>query len=741
MLIAPDDRGIGSVESPYWMPEGQRFLGPSLVRSSPARSVNKIKGKMLKLLSIEKTPDSRVYALLFISTILLAGAIVPLFVYADANELILCLALLLGLVALMFTISVAAYFRGREANRIYVRQQIGIAVREALSTSERLEASLFEELETGVKRIRNEQKRLISALEQRLLDEVTSSLSELPSGGRQADADGTLADFIDSVRESMLHQVFKLALEAGSCAGLFTRDDLHILSRRFDEYDCLSVHWLLSEYKAFDVLRLTPRRRLSTALRSLGYLSKSLEVLGSVAALTGTERDRLVLEARRSELNVFNGDYRSPLTGKSESMRSIPGSVLHVVAKALPTVQSGYTLRTHYTAIAQVETGLAVAVVSQVGEAPSIHEAEVSNIDGVDYHRLPGQPKNQLPWEQWLDTNIAALVSVVREVRPSVIHAHSDFFNAISAQAVGDYFGIPVVYESRGFWEESWLSRTARSFNLDWRALEMRWGLPEAYTLRKAREDQARATADKVFTLARVMKSRICDEGVSSEDVALVPNAVRSVDFPVLSRDGALAHSYGIPEECVTIGYVSSIVEYEGIDTLLEAFRNITAVVSQPIRLLIVGDGPSLPALREQATKAGIEEVIFTGRVAHSDVLRFYSLIDIFVVPRRPVAVCHLVTPLKPFEAFSTGRAVVMSDVQALREIAEDSGAVELFSAGDAESLAEVLMQLVTDSGHRAALASRGAAWVRNERTWQKNAEEYLRIYGQLGALIGVETS
>jgi hypothetical protein len=61
-------------------------------------------------------------------------------------------------------------------------------------------------------------------------------------------------------------------------------------------------------------------------------------------------------------------------------------------------------------------------------------------------------------------------------------------------------------------------------------------------------------------------------------------------------------------------------------------------------------------------------------------------LIDVFVVPRKPVEVCHLVTPLKPFEAFSTGRTVVLSDVRALARVARDSGAAELFSAGDAES-------------------------------------------------------
>jgi glycosyltransferase involved in cell wall biosynthesis len=138
--------------------------------------------------------------------------------------------------------------------------------------------------------------------------------------------------------------------------------------------------------------------------------------------------------------------------------------------------------------------------------------------------------------------------------------------------------------------------------------------------------------------------------------------------------------------------------------------------------LLVVGDGPVREELRRQAVGLGLDDAIFTGRVPHGEVLGYYSLIDVFVVPRKPVEVCHLVTPLKPFEAFSTGRTVVLSDVRALARVARDSGAAELFSAGDAESLADVLVGLLRDPRRRSELAAAGASWVRAERTWAANA-------------------
>ena len=82
------------------------------------------------------------------------------------------------------------------------------------------------------------------------------------------------------------------------------------------------------------------------------------------------------------------------------------------------------------------------------------------------------------------------------------------------------------------------------------------------------------------------------------------------------------------------------------------------------------------------------DKVIFTGRVPHSDVQRYYNLVDVLVYPRLKMRLTDLVTPLKPLEAMAQGRLLVASDVGGHQELIEDGKTGVLFAAGDPLALA-----------------------------------------------------
>ena len=192
---------------------------------------------------------------------------------------------------------------------------------------------------------------------------------------------------------------------------------------------------------------------------------------------------------------------------------------------------------------------------------------------------------------------------------PSILHAQSDFFNALIASAVGkrywdsDSLRVPrllggVLALAHDHREQVVGYCRKRSFR--------RTGCRGHTSCGQHAEEVARQLPDHVFTLAEVMREHIIESsqgGVAADAVTIVPNAVEATNFPVQQPDRELAAEIGLPEGAVTVGYISSIVEYEGIDTLIDAFQLASTSGSTPMCLLLVGDGDYLPTC-ERAGRA-----------------------------------------------------------------------------------------------------------------------------------------
>ena len=207
-----------------------------------------------------------------------------------------------------------------------------------------------------------------------------------------------------------------------------------------------------------------------------------------------------------------------------------------------------------------------------------------------------------------------------------MLHAASNYANAVIALALRDATRLPVVYEVRGFWEDTWLSRHAGTRDLK---------LSDRYLRTRALETHCMRSADLVVTLGEAMRDEIIERGVDPGKVIIVPNGV-SEEFlqPLPDDNGQLKASLGIQPGEHVVGLVSSLVAHEGIGTLLEAVK-ILDDRGVRTRALIVGDGPERAALQRQAQALGID-AIFPGRVPMSQVRAYHAVLDVFVVPRTP---------------------------------------------------------------------------------------------------------
>lgn len=462
--------------------------------------------------------------------------------------------------------------------------------------------------------------------------------------------------------------------------------------------------------------------RVAEKLRKRGDFTGALVHAERAAAVEpGRPRTQNLLRLLEGDFAVYR-DGRRPRLERVAGYRSLAGRILHLLETSLPQKRAGYTFRSHYILRGQRELGLESAAVTRGGfpaDQGVRNPVELEVIDGVPYQRadLDGyRGFSRCPLDVYLTHHALAVRSLAERERPELLHAASNFKNGVVARAVAEACSIPWVYEVRGVWEDTGVANGIIAPDSD------------RYRYHREMETECMRAAHAVVTLSDTMKREICSRGVDPETVFVVPNGVDVDRFPVVERDAELARQLGVHDAPV-IGYVGTFSAYEGLDTLVRAHAKLVARLPAA-RLLLVGDGKEADALRGLARSLDVaDSVVFTGRVDHGEVLRHYSLIDVFALPRKPSRVTRIVTPLKPFEAMATGRAVLVSDVDALKEIVTVGKTGEAFRAGEVDALYRACVALIENPAHRRELGAAAAAWVRRERSWTSIVARYPAVY------------
>lgn len=393
--------------------------------------------------------------------------------------------------------------------------------------------------------------------------------------------------------------------------------------------------------------------------------------------------------------------------------------VLHVLDHSLP-MQSGYASRTRALIRAQQAAGLDVRGIT--GQRHTSAGPSEETVDGIQFHRTDGRRTGPPLIRQWLETRAftRAIDRLCDAWKPDVLHAHSPGICAGAALRVARRRQLPLVYEIRAFWEDSWVGNGGGTE----RALK--------YRLSRAHETRMAAEADAVVTICEGLRDDLLARGVSPAKMIVVPNGV---DLGLLGRpvprDRALAARLGLGDGPV-VGFIGSFFTYEGLDDLIAGMPELLRRVPTA-QLLLVGGGPCETALVSQARSspaAGAIHVV--GRVPHGEVARYYALADVMAYPRKASRLTDLVTPLKPLEAMAQGTLVAASDVGGHRELITAGTTGILFPPDRPGECAAALADLLTDRRTWEARRIAARSHVEARHDWAVNVQRYLSLYRAL---------
>jgi len=461
----------------------------------------------------------------------------------------------------------------------------------------------------------------------------------------------------------------------------------------------------------------------------LGDVQLALSLLSS---LSNRKQNRISRSPHIRRLMDANEVLTSGITfetvSRAREYQAVPGRVAYLLHNSLPFQSGGYATRSHGVMSGIASHGYEVFGISRPGFPNDLAGFEnagkevppPAKIDAITYHRLPATSVPRHTYltyaREWADL----LEQWCLEHRPEIIHAASFGINGIVAAEVAKRLNIKAIFEVRGLHELRDESFTTYRLGTDQDRLV------------RGIETQAVVQADWVFGITGALIQRSIQRGAKSEVTSLLPNGVNIENFTELPRDVALQAKLGLEGKTI-IGYVGSVLDYEGLDLLVDAAEVLQKSRSD-FQIVIVGSGPHTPELERHISNSPARDFItMVGRVGHDEVNAYYSIMDICPLPRLPLPICEEVSPLKPFEGMAMGRCLVMSSVLAMAEIVGDNEIGVIFEKGNVQDLARVLTELIDSPQTREQIGKNARDWVVENRNWHAITAEVARVYDQFG--------
>ncbi len=335
------------------------------------------------------------------------------------------------------------------------------------------------------------------------------------------------------------------------------------------------------------------------------------------------------------------------------------------------------------------------------GDMPYFEDDKGVKVYRVDNYMI--NPNNFIDWIMQLNFNLVAKANeiIAEQGNFDVIHAH-DWLVAYAAKTLKNSYNIPIVatiHATEAGRNSGIHDETQRYIN------DTEWMLTYE--------------ASEVIVNSNYMKNELQRLfGLPYEKINVVPNGVNLNLFNGIERDYNFRRRYAMDNEKIIL-FMGRLVYEKGVQHLISAMPKILNGYHDS-KLIICGKGGMLDELKAQVNSMGIgNKVYFAGYMNGKDVQRMYKAADIAVFPStyEPFGIVAL-------EAMLSENPIVVSDVGGLNEIVQHRENGMKSYAGNPNSIADSILELLYDHKLCADITKKAKNKVRNEYNWSKIAQD-----------------
>lgn len=181
------------------------------------------------------------------------------------------------------------------------------------------------------------------------------------------------------------------------------------------------------------------------------------------------------------------------------------------------------------------------------------------------------------------------------------------------------------------------------------------------------------------------------------------------------------------------IGTIGRVVEKKGFDTLIRAAVNLSKS-DLNFQVLIAGSGPLIEELKILATTLGVSDrITFLGPIAHSNVNKFLSRLNLFILP------CKIDAqgdkdgiPVVLMEAMLTGIPVISTRISGIPELVVPDKTGIIVEPDAPAALSNAIEELIANPLQQTQLKQRAIEHVRAEFSLHKNAQKLLERFNSV---------
>ncbi len=324
-----------------------------------------------------------------------------------------------------------------------------------------------------------------------------------------------------------------------------------------------------------------------------------------------------------------------------------------------------------------------VALVTGPGLGPEGSLEQRASQGGFTFRVLPELRRNLHPLRDV--TAYRALVRLLREMKPDLVHTHSSKAG-ILGRAAAAKLGIPAVHTIHG-----------AAFHVGQHPLA-HWSYRRA-------ERWAAKRCERIISVCDAMTDQYVAAGIAPRDKFVTIYSGMEVEpFLHTPRDPqSVRQELGIAPDQIVIGKVARLFHLKGHEAILNVAQAVVAR-NPRVRFLFVGDGILKAEIQQRIAQMGLtKHFVFTGLVPPSRIPELISAMDLVVHTSLWEGLARVLP-----QGLISGKPVVSYDVDGAKEVVIPGETGFLIPVHDHAKLAAALIELADDPALRRRMGQTG---------------------------------